>query len=180
FNVAAFLQDDWRLTTRLTLNLGVRYEYEAPIRIAGNIYSRVDTVTNRLLVAGRNASETLNLEGDRLNLAPRAGFAYTLDDSTVLHAGYGRFFGQTFSNLGGVVLYPGFTVRRTFPDLGAGVPQMFTLSEGHPLDAPATVDPFAAERDATPQNPLTPGAQFASVSPLPLTDQWNVGVQREV
>lgn len=179
-NVAAFLQDDWRLTPRLTLNLGVRYEYEAPVRIADNIYSRVDIATNRLLVAGHNASDTLNLEAARLNIGPRAGFAFTLGDRAVLRGGYGRFFSQTFSNLGGVVLYPGFTVRYTFPDLGVGVSQPFALSDGHPLASTSNVDPFAAERDATPQSPLSPGAQFGSVSPLPRTDQWNVGVQREI
>jgi hypothetical protein len=61
------------------LNLGLRYEYEAPMTVKDNIYSRLDPATGRLLAAGLNASETLDIEADKLNFAPRIGLAYTLD-----------------------------------------------------------------------------------------------------
>ena len=181
YNVAGYAQDDWKPTSRLTLNLGLRYEYEAPMWVDNDIYSRLNPDTGRLLVATQNASRTLDVEGDRVNFAPRVGFAYTLDDKTVLRSAFGIFYSQVFSNLGGIVLYPGFTVRENFPDLGVGVAQPFTLAQGHPLSAVQNLnDPFFVERSATPSNPLAGSAQFGSVRPLPYSQQWNVGIQREV
>ena len=181
-NLGFFVQDDWKVTKRLTLNLGLRYEYESPITIIGDAYSRIDERTGRLLVAGVNASRSLNLKSDKKNFAPRVGFAYSLNEKTVIRAAYGIFFSQVFSNLGGSgALYPGFTQTQTFARRGAGLAQTFSLSQSFPLTLPPTVsDPFAVERAATAANPLQPGAQFASVSPLPETHQWNVGVQRQL
>jgi hypothetical protein len=180
-NLGAFVQDDWKVGSKLTLNLGVRYEYESPVFVDNDSYSRLDIQTGKLLVAGRNATRTLNLEADKINFAPRVGFAYTLDDKTILRSAAGLFYGQVFSNLGGVVRYPGFTVRQSFPDLGVGVAQPFTLSEGHPLlPAQTQTDPFAVERNATASNPLSGAAQFGTIHPLPYSVQWNAGVQREL
>lgn len=78
YNLGAFVQDDWKVTPRLTLNLGVRYEYESPMTSSNNIYSRVDPATGQVLFAGINASASLNLEADKLNFAPRVGFAYSI------------------------------------------------------------------------------------------------------
>jgi hypothetical protein len=181
YNMAFFGQDDWKVTPRLTLNLGLRYEFESAMTISNDIYSRIDVVTARLLVARRNASRTLNLDADKLNLAPRVGFAWSLDDKTVLRSAFGVFYSQIFSNLGGIVLYPGFTVRQNFADLGPGIAQPWRLSEGHPLVAVQDFnDPFFVEREATLQNPLTGAAQFGEISPLPNSLQWNFGIQREV
>jgi hypothetical protein len=49
-------------------------------------------------------------EGDKLNFAPRVGFAYSVTKNTVVRSAFGKFYSQIFSNLGGVVPYPGFTV----------------------------------------------------------------------
>ncbi|MBI1896227.1 MAG: TonB-dependent receptor [Acidobacteria bacterium] len=180
-NFGAFVQDDWKVTRRLTMNLGVRYEYESPMTIANDIYSRVDVVTGRLLVANMNASRELNLDADKLNLAPRVGFAYSIDDRTVVRSAFGMFYGQIFSNLGGIVRYPGFTVAQQFPDLGVGVAQPFRLNEGLPLIAVQDLnDPFIVEREATTRNPLNASAQFGQISPMPYSMQWNFGIQREI
>lgn len=184
FNLGLFVQDDWKVSSKLTLNLGLRYEYESPMWIDNDVHSRLDVnpgSVGRLLVAGQNASRTLDLEGDKLNFAPRVGAAYALNDKTVVRSAFGLFYGQIFSNLGGIVLYPGFTVTRDFSSRGTGVPQPFTLSQGHPLDAAQDNDPFQAERIATPQQPLVDNSnQFGSVNPLPYSMQWNAGVQREL
>jgi hypothetical protein len=180
-NTAFYVQDDWKVTPRLTFNLGLRYDYESPMTIANNMYSRVNPQTGKLLVAKKNASRTLDLEGDKLNLGPRVGFAWSLNDKTVIRSGFGVFFSQIFSNLGGIVRYPGFTVAQNFPDLGAGVAQPFRLFEGHPLTAVQSLDdPFFVERQATTSNPLSPSAQFGEVDPLPSALTWNLGVQREI
>ncbi|MDQ3043420.1 MAG: TonB-dependent receptor, partial [Acidobacteriota bacterium] len=87
-----FLQDDWRVTPKLTFNLGVRYDYQ---RIAK------PPITNpnpALLAAGFNTGFRPN---DRNNLAPRFGFAYAFDEKSVLRGGYGLFYARTPSILTG-------------------------------------------------------------------------------
>jgi outer membrane receptor protein involved in Fe transport len=181
-NYALFLQDDWKPNDRLTLNVGLRWEYESPLTIDGDIYSRIDPSTGKLLVAGVNASDSLNLAADRFNVAPRAGAAWTLNDKTVVRAAYGMFYSQFFSNLGGSgALYPGFTTNVQFQRRGPGLPQPFTLSQGMPLTGvPGTSDPFAAERNASPTQPLQFGAGWAAISPLPRTHLWNLGLERQI
>jgi hypothetical protein len=180
-NLGVFFQDDWKVRRNLTLNIGLRWEYESPMTMSNDIYSRVDPVTGKLLVANLNASRSLNLVAPKNNLAPRIGFAWSLDDKTVVRSAFGIFYSQIFSNLGGVVAYPGFTVAQQFPDLGVGIPQSFRLSEGIPLIAVQDFnDPFFVERNATVNNPLNASAQFGFIDPMPHSMQWNFGVQRQI
>lgn len=199
YNLGFFVQDDYKFSPRLTFNLGLRYEYEAPLTVANDIYSRVDPVNGELLVAGRTnprtgraVSRSLDLEADKLNFAPRAGIAFSFNDKTVLRSAFGIFYSQVFSNLGGVANFPGFTTVGNFGNLsttsGVPIPQAFTLSQGAPLTAVQNFDdPFAAEREALARvargdfsNLLSPGAQFAEFSPLPYVMQYNAGIQREL
>lgn len=181
YNLGFFVQDDWKVTPRLTLNLGLRYEYETPISVVNDINARIDDRTGQLLVAGVNSSSTLDLKTDRNNFAPRVGLAYSLNDQTVLRAAFGIFYSQIFSNLGGNVTFPGFSVTRTYQGRGTGLAQLFTLSEGIPVDiTPNLADPLAVTRSASVNSPLSASAQFAETDPLPYTMLWNVGVQRQL
>lgn len=180
YNVGFFVQDDWKVTPKLTLNLGLRYDYESPLTVNNDIYSRVDPETGKLLVSDVNATRSLNLKSDKNNFAPRIGFAYSINENTVVRGAYGLFFSQVFSNLGGSgALFPGFTLNQQFNRLGAGRSQPFTLSQGIPLLASTDIsDPFAVERAATPTSPLQPSAQFGFLNKLPEVHQWSLGVQR--
>ncbi len=90
-NFGGFVQDDWRITRRLTLNLGLRYEYIGPFSEKRDLISNF--IPDRGLVQVGRGIDTL-YERDGNNFAPRAGFAYDLTGKgkTIIRGGYGMFY----------------------------------------------------------------------------------------
>ncbi len=88
-----FFQDDWKATSRLTLNLGIRYEFATPTREVQNRLANFD-IARQQLVQAKDGSlfDRALVEPDKNNFAPRLGLAYQLDSKTVLRAGYGVFY----------------------------------------------------------------------------------------
>ncbi len=97
-----FVQDDWKVTDRLTFNIGLRYEYDTPATERDDQWTNFDLTTAKLLIAGFNTDSRTGVQPDRNNLAPRFGFAYRVKDGTVLRGGYGIFYNQNGSE--GVVM----------------------------------------------------------------------------
>jgi hypothetical protein len=101
---ALFAQDDWRITRRLTLNLGVRWESETGLkedhdqlavgfnRTASSKLSNGTAVTGGILFAGLNGNQHDIGSLSRLKFAPRIGAAYRLTDNTVIRGGYGILY----------------------------------------------------------------------------------------
>lgn len=87
-----FARDDWRISRKLTLNLGVHYEINTPYHEANNYWVNFDPVTAQVLIAGKNSSSTANQRTDYHSIAPRVGFAYQADSKTVLRGGFGIFY----------------------------------------------------------------------------------------
>ncbi|MDX2033509.1 MAG: carboxypeptidase regulatory-like domain-containing protein [Blastocatellia bacterium] len=99
-----YLQDDWKLTNKLTLNLGLRYEYESPRTERYNQLTNFDfNATPPLTAAGLNLKGALSFVGvngnareqwnpDRNNVAPRFGFAWNVAPKTVIRGGGGLFY----------------------------------------------------------------------------------------
>ena len=182
YNWGIFAQDDWRATPRLTLNLGIRYEYESPIVIANNVYSRIDPATGQLLAAGLNGvSRSLNLSTPKVDVSPRVGLAYSIDDKTVIRAAFGTFYGTIFQNLGSGPAYPGFDNTISYNNLGTAAAQPFSLSQGLPLAAPPNLqDPFAALTSSSARNPYSVAALFSNLHHMSMVQQWNIGIQRQL
>lgn len=93
----AFFQDDIKVNSRLTLNLGLRYEFGTPYWEKNNNLSNYDPVSNTIVLAkdGSIADRAL-VNPDRNNFGPRIGFALSLTDKTVIRGGYG--VGYVFLN----------------------------------------------------------------------------------
>lgn len=182
WNLGIFVQDDYKVMPQLTLNLGLRWEYESPLTIAHNIYSRFDPATGQMLVAGVNASSSLNINTPKNDISPRIGLAYGIGQKTVVRAAFGTFFGTIFQNLGGQVAFPGYDNNISYTNLGTAVAQPFSLSQGFPLSAPVTSgDPRQSPLyvNATDSSPYSiSGVEFNYMSKMPVVEQWNFGVQR--
>ncbi len=180
YNLGLYFHDVWKVNRRLTLNLGLRYEFELHQAVKNNVYSRIDPYTGDLLVAARNATRNLNLKNDYVNFGPRFGLAWLLDDRTVLRSGFAIFYSNFWMYNGEMVSYPGWTRSQTFTDLGVGRPQPFALRDGLPVEQIESVpDPFALYRAASQRSPLPVNSlSYEPKSNLPRTVQWNFGIQR--
>jgi hypothetical protein len=93
-----YAQDDWRMSHKLTLNLGVRYELATPPFESHNQlanYNPVTSPTNGLVLAsGGSIYNRALIHRNDLNFAPRLGLAYSLDSKTVVRAAYGISYQQ--------------------------------------------------------------------------------------
>jgi hypothetical protein len=92
---AAFLQDDWKITSNLTLNLGMRYEYDQPIYEVNNKQGNVDLATGVYYTAGEAGAGAIFGDSRALyqptytNFQPRLGFSYQPKPRFVVRGGYG-------------------------------------------------------------------------------------------
>ncbi|MBM3785809.1 MAG: hypothetical protein FJW30_15710 [Acidobacteria bacterium] len=114
---ALFLQDTWKVTPRLTLNLGLRYEYETPRTERFNQLTNFDYgAQSPLRAAGLDLRGGLTFPGvgglprfnatpDRNNFGPRVGVAYQLTPKTVIRTGAGMFFAGLTGIGGGAVAF---------------------------------------------------------------------------
>jgi Carboxypeptidase regulatory-like domain/TonB dependent receptor len=92
-----FINDSYRITPRLTLNGGLRYEYNSPPVDADDRANIYDVATRNLVAVGTNGVPRSGFDADKNNFAPRVGFAWTLgeDEKTVLRGGYGVYYDQS-------------------------------------------------------------------------------------
>jgi hypothetical protein len=179
-----FINDDWKVSRKLTVNLGLRYEYVSPLvdilDRRSTFYPLVNNygtgLPGQVIVANSpEAKNLLGLDGvgaravyapDRNNFAPRVGIAYSIDSKTVIRTGYGVFFtnSQNFVN--------NFVINRRQPPFAET--QQITSSTATPQINIA--DPF---RGATA--PLVIGTQ--NINPNfreGYNQQWNLTIQRQL
>jgi len=85
-----YVQDDFRASDRLTLNLGLRYEYATPLFERDNRLTNFDPTTVSMVAAtGGSIANRALVNPDRNDFGPRLGFAYTPMDKTAVRGGYG-------------------------------------------------------------------------------------------
>jgi len=97
-NIGAFAQDDWRLSPKFTLNLGLRYEYRSPLREVNNLWANFDPSSATGLVQQGQPGLTTLWKPDRGDFSPRVGFAWDVNGkgTTVVRGGFSIIY-ETFS-----------------------------------------------------------------------------------
>ena len=218
---AAYFEDDWRVNDKLTLNLGVRYDYYQPYKDVGGYQATYYTTSKSTLSPTGVPHGTANFEipiqqqnypiapaftqllaannitlkysgnpylvkAQNLNFAPRIGFAYSINPKTVIHGGFGIFYG-------------GLESAGYYPNLGENYPFQFTDTFPAPNCAAGNCPSISAPPGSTPaktfginlengfQDVLKVGLQnFISTPALrgsdplihtPYTEDYNLAVQ---
>ena len=82
-----YVQDDIRVSDKLTVNLGLRYEYVTPFWERDNNASNFDPTTRSMIMA--SDQDRYLVDPDRNNFGPRLGFAFTPVEKTAVRGGYG-------------------------------------------------------------------------------------------
>src|SRR6185369_13800562 len=90
-----FINDSYRLTPRLTLNAGLRYEYNSPPVDDEDNANLYDVATRSLVRVGTNGLPRSGFDADKNNFAPRVGFAWSVREDTVVRGGYGIYYDQS-------------------------------------------------------------------------------------
>jgi outer membrane receptor protein involved in Fe transport len=136
-----FVQDDWRATDWLTLNLGIRYDIFTPLVERDGKITNVDPITLQFLIPGRQrVSDSAGVKTDHGNVAPRIGFAATVRPGTVLRGGYGISFFPSSMGASAVLRNTPytFTYAATSAAGSGGVPDLFFST---PLPTPSVGEP---------------------------------------
>jgi len=193
---ALFLQNDWRVMPKLTLNMGIRWEYFSPVFSKGAAQANFNPITGKLdipksnnatltpllsqtLPVNHNASDAL-ISADHKDFSPRVGLAYNATKRLVVQSAFGVFFNGDeagpYSNPS-PGFNPPFFITQTFsapcslPSYNAvencGVPGISTLSQGFP--ASALVDPNTPTLFA-----LQPNLRMPYVMQWHLTTQYQL------
>jgi hypothetical protein len=189
--VAGYAQDDWRVSNKLTLNLGLRYDLEVPRTerydrmnyfdpqarspLAGRVAAFPD-LRGGLVFMGVDGVSRHQFEWDTNNVAPRAGLAYQLDSKTVVRAGYGHVFGISPHSASGTVGPFGFRVEYPWVTTLDGITPFNLLRDPYPQGF--RQPPGAAEGLLTQA-----GANLQAVlhdTPTPWSRQFNLNIQREL
>jgi hypothetical protein len=174
---ALYFQDDWRVNSRLTLNLGLRWEFATPIWERDNLWSNFDPTTNSLVRASSGSLYNRALvHPDYKDFGPRLGLAYSITPKTVLRAGYGisySFFNRPGSAQEGInaplALFG--AINQSIAPGGKPSSSFLTTQNSFTTNiaSPANFNPILSNVDYIPADTKWPYIQ-----------SWMVSVQREL
>ncbi len=191
FYLAGYVQDDWRVTPKLTLNLGLRYDIDtprterynrmnwfepnAPSPLAKTVPGYPD-MRGGVVFVGVNGNPRSQYQWDRNNWAPRLGFAYQINQKTVVRGGYSHVFGPSNQAAQGTVGPFGFRTENLWVTTLDGITPYNLLRNPYPQG-------FQPPPNASQGLLTQAGAGLQSVLQDTLTPwamQWNFNVQREL
>ena len=183
---SGYIQDDWRITPKLVVNVGLRYDINLPPTGLNDRWSDFSPTTpnpaaggipGAVLFAGsgtgRVGSRTLSDMWDK-GIGPHIGFAYSKDAKTVFRGSYSRSFGSLVS-VSGSTHNSGFTLTQSFSNGTAGVLPTYTLDNGMP---PWTAPPFI--NPSVSNGTSVAWFQGNETTKLPAYDNFTFSVQRQL
>jgi len=170
---SGFVEDDWKATPKLTLNLGLRYDFATPPTEGRNRMADFNPASGSLMFAKSGSLQDRTIiQPSTKNFGPRFGFAYSPDAKTVFRGGYGIYY-TLFERIGSedeLALNPPFLINK---QLVSNTTPVLTPSVGFPTNFldPSTVD-FT--------NLTAYHIRSAPTSdPEPYVQQWSAGIQRQ-
>jgi hypothetical protein len=163
---AGYVQDDWKITPRFTLNIGARYDLDIGFVDAG--HAAQNRVFRALQIIGSPFAQHTPRD-DKNNLSPRIGFAWDFrgNSRSVLRGGYGIYYDQSFLNV------PLFAVQQANPEIYAN----FTNDgDNLAIDSP----PPTVPRPLSNPLPNSRGRMLDQDFESPYSQQWNLGFGQEL
>lgn len=187
---AGFVEDEWKVKSSFTLNLGLRYEYESPRQERFNQFTNFNYQAVPPLVApGLNLHGVLSFVGangqsrndsnpDTNNFAPRIGFAYHVTPKTVIRAGGGIFYGTNWG-IGGTPSsfgISGFNASTSIVTSLDGVTPVTFLNDPYPSGVNQPTGSSLGSATLLGQNVTF----YDRNNVTPYTAQWNFDIQRQL
>jgi hypothetical protein len=183
---AGYIQDDWRISPKLVLNIGLRYDINLPPTGLNDRWSDFGpTIPNpaaggipgAVLFAGSCAG----CVGTRSfadiwskGFGPHIGLAYSVDSKTVIRASYARSFGSLVS-VSGSTHNSGYTLTQTFSNSSSGILPTYTMDQGMPAwTAPPFINPSVSNGTSVAW------FQGNETTKLPAFDNLNFSLQRQI
>jgi hypothetical protein len=171
---SGFVEDDWKVTPKLTLNLGLRYDFATPPLEANNRMADFDPTSGSLVFAKSGSLKNRAIvDLNTKNFGPRVGFAYSPDAKTVFRGGYGIYYSlfERFGSEDELALNPPFLINKAPTSNTAPV---LSPSVGFPSNF---LDPASINLNALNSFHIR---AMALHDPTPYVQQWSFGIQRQV
>lgn len=170
-----FAQDDFKVTPKLTLNLGLRYDFSSPVWEGNNHLSNFDPADGGSIITATNGSlyDRSLVQPQKTDFSPRVGFAYQVAPKTVLRGGYGIFY-VPFDRAGSenqLALNPPAFINNTLSLQATATQPVFPLDSGFPAAFLNPADVTYQDLHIRATNPDDPRAYV---------QQWSFGIQREL
>ena len=182
-----FIDDTYKITPRLTLNLGLRWEVQAPTSDPLGRFSEMDpslpnpgagNLPGAYIFGGDGPGRqgwNRFFDPHYKNFAPRIGFAYSLTKNTVIRGGYGIFY-KEYINQGVGTPQTGFSITPNFSSADNGLTPGFYWDNGFPqnFNRPPLISPIVANGQGAQI------AQRATGGNIPYSQQWNLTVEQQI
>jgi outer membrane receptor protein involved in Fe transport len=180
-----YFQDDWKITPRFTLNLGIRYELTEPWTENNDRMNRVEFGAGpdfgRIIRAGElggSQADRALISFDKNNWAPRIGFAWQPSAKWTVRSSGGVFYGGSEGLGASARMLRNFPFVAVVSARGNSRAPIFLLNDGFPADFLGDLNAPVSHVDDLPNNSVM--RTWAKNFPMPMVYQWSFSVQRQL